>query len=238
MFYTQCLGEPAVFGMSGQSARDEVFGAIKRAFLALDEEILDQARNSGCADCQFGGTTALMALRIGHVLYIAHVGDSGAVMACKAYDLHFPLRLTTDHKPNRPDEHARIQGAGGSIDERHNRVISEPKPHNGRVTLLSMSRCLGDLPFKSDGKEVVDCTPEMRRIELQPGDSAVVMATDGLWDVLSDTDVVSIVTKTREQLATIDDGAATQVAQALVEDSLRKGTQDNVTAVVLLNAWS
>ncbi len=58
-------------------------------------------------------------------------------------------------------------------------------------------RCLGDLPFKADGKEVVDCTPEMRRIELQPGDSAVVLATDGLWDVMSDTDVVSIVTKAR-----------------------------------------
>ncbi len=53
--------------MSGQSARDEVFGAIKRVFLALDEEILHQARSSGCADCQFGGTTALMALRISHV---------------------------------------------------------------------------------------------------------------------------------------------------------------------------
>jgi hypothetical protein len=62
-------------------------------------------------------------------------------MACAAYDLHFPLRLTTDHKPNRPDEHARIAGAGGAIDERHNRVVSEPKSHNGRVTLLSMSRC-------------------------------------------------------------------------------------------------
>ncbi len=75
------------------------------------------------------------------VLYVAHVGDSAAVMACTAYNLHFPLRLTTDHKPNRPDEHARISDAGGAIDERHNRVVSEPKPHNGRVTLLSMSRC-------------------------------------------------------------------------------------------------
>lgn len=56
-------------------------------------------------------------------------------------------------------------------------------------------RCLGDLPFKAGGREVVDCTPEMRRIELQPGDSAVVLATDGLWDVMSDTDVVGIVTK-------------------------------------------
>jgi len=53
--------------MSGQSARDEVFGAIKRSFRRLDDEILEQARTSGCADCQFGGTTALMALRIGHV---------------------------------------------------------------------------------------------------------------------------------------------------------------------------
>lgn len=74
------------------------------------------------------------------VMYIAHCGDSGAVMACTSYDLHFPLRLTTDHKPNRADEHARIQAANGNIDEQHNRVVSEPKPHNGRVTLLSMSR--------------------------------------------------------------------------------------------------
>ena len=73
-------------------------------------------------------------------MYIAHCGDSGAVMACTSYDLHFPLRLTTDHKPNRADEHARIQAANGNIDEQHNRVVSEPKPHNGRVTLLSMSR--------------------------------------------------------------------------------------------------
>lgn len=43
------------------------------------------------------------------VMYVAHCGDSGAVMACTSYDLHFPLRLTTDHKPNRADEHARIQ---------------------------------------------------------------------------------------------------------------------------------
>jgi len=56
-------------------------------------------------------------------------------------------------------------------------------------------RCLGDLPFKADGRDVVDCTPEMRRIELQPGDSAVVLATDGVWDVLSDTDAVGIITK-------------------------------------------
>ena len=38
------------------------------------------------------------------------------------------------------------QAANGNIDEQHNRVVSEPKPHNGRVTLLSMSRWVPGLP--------------------------------------------------------------------------------------------
>ena len=91
-------------------------------------------RHAWTVACQLKDVFALQ------VMYIAHCGDSGAVMACTSYDLHFPLRLTTDHKPNRADEHARIQAANGNVDEQHNRVVSEPKPHNGRVTLLSMSR--------------------------------------------------------------------------------------------------
>ena len=35
------------------------------------------------------------------VLYVAHAGDSGAIMACTSFSLSFPLRLTADHKPNR-----------------------------------------------------------------------------------------------------------------------------------------
>lgn len=41
----------------------------------------------------------------------------------------------------------------------------------------------------------MECTPEMRRVELQPGDFAIVLASDGLWDVLSDTEVVTILQK-------------------------------------------
>lgn len=42
---------------------------------------------------------------------------------------------------------------------------------------------------------MVDCTPEMRRVELQRGDFAIVLASDGLWDVLSDTELVAILQK-------------------------------------------
>ena len=53
------------------------------------------------------------------MLYVAHAGDSGAVMACSSFDLSFPLRLTADHKPNRcaftleNPHHKDTLGAGG-----------------------------------------------------------------------------------------------------------------------------
>lgn len=56
-----------MFGRLQQTSRDEVFSALKRTFHTLDNEILEQARTSGAADCQFGGTTALMVLQSGHV---------------------------------------------------------------------------------------------------------------------------------------------------------------------------
>jgi hypothetical protein len=62
-----CRREAAVFGRGGASARDEVFAALNRAFKAVDADILQQARDSNVIDCQFGGTTAVVALRIGHV---------------------------------------------------------------------------------------------------------------------------------------------------------------------------
>ena len=74
-------------------------------------------------------------------MYVGHTGDSGAVMACTAGDLDFPLRLTLDHKPTRPDEKERIERCGGVVDEKRNRVVSTPKKETNRVTMLNMSRC-------------------------------------------------------------------------------------------------
>lgn len=44
-----------------------MFAAIKRTFQALDDEIIKEALSSDIKDCQFGGSTAVIALRIGHV---------------------------------------------------------------------------------------------------------------------------------------------------------------------------
>ena len=58
--------EPAIFGaVAPTGGRDPIFEAIKKTFNVLDEEIIHVAEHSNVPDCQFGGTTALMALIIG-----------------------------------------------------------------------------------------------------------------------------------------------------------------------------
>lgn len=68
---------------------------------------------------------------------------------------------------------------------------------------LNVERCgrsLGDPQFKrGKGENPVECMPDVRRIELQPGDSALVLASDGLWDKVSDTTVVAVLDKVRLQ---------------------------------------
>ncbi len=61
-----CFREPAIFGaVAPTGGRDPIFEAIKRTFSALDEEIIHVAEHSNVPNCQFGGTTALIALLIG-----------------------------------------------------------------------------------------------------------------------------------------------------------------------------
>ena len=63
-----------------------------------------------------------------------------------------------------------------------------------------MRRALGDPQFKlGKDKNPVDCTPEVRSVELHPGDNAIVLATDGLWDALSDVAVVELLLAVRHR---------------------------------------
>ena len=70
------------------------------------------------------------------------------------------------------------------------------------IKLGLLCRALGDPQFKlGKEKSPVDCTPEVRAVELNPGDNAIVLATDGLWDVLSDVTVVELLVEVRDCLS-------------------------------------
>ena len=101
----------------------------------------------------------------------------------------FPL--SDDHKPDNAPEKARIEAAGGFVEE--NRV-------NGS---LNLSRSIGDFEYKSSTElpftqQQVTCDPEVRSVARQPADSFIVLACDGIWDCLTSEDCIS---QTREAIA-------------------------------------
>lgn len=94
-------------------------------------------------------------------------------------------RLSVDHKPNLTEEKERITKVGGLV-EFHGvwRVT------HARLNMrLAVSRSFGDPGFKGLQEGVpplVSCEPYVCVRELRRGvDLCVVLASDGIWDVLT-----------------------------------------------------
>ncbi len=201
----------------------------------MDDDILEQSRRDGSRD----GSTALVVLQLGDSLYSAHVGDSRAVL-CRS---GVAKRLTEDHKPNLPSEKARVLKAGGRVEfQRCWRVVVEPKdgrPGSG----LAVSRSLGDLDFK-EPRRFVESDPDVSKTKIRGDDSYVILASDGLFDVLSDEDAVACANealglKGRGAKMAFGSLAQAQAAAGAAADkllrlSLGRGTVDNVTVIVML----
>ncbi|KAL4428565.1 hypothetical protein ABPG77_008877 [Micractinium sp. CCAP 211/92] len=251
-----CTGEgpPA----TALQEEERIAAAMVHSFEAVDREIMTRCRLEGTK----GGATGLVVLRIGNQLYAAHCGDTRAVMSRNGE----ALRLTEDHKPNLPRERKRVEALGGRVDfARCWRVIVEPgggRPASG----LAVSRSFGDPDFK-EPLHLVTATPDVIRERLLPGDEFVILASDGLWDVMSDSDACAVVRRHLQQAGAprqitppqllpgaaafgassfaeqlrrpvpLTPALATAAAERLVQESLDRGTMDNVTAIVGLLQW-
>jgi serine/threonine protein phosphatase PrpC len=105
-------------------------------------------------------------------------------------------QLTNDHKPDQRDEHARILSCGGrvfSVRYESDGVVGPPRVWLGSSNSpgLAMSRSLGDFVVHQVG---VLSTPEFCETRLDPSaDCFLVLASDGLWDVLSNAEVIAMV---------------------------------------------
>lgn len=223
-------GPPAVAAQE----EERMGAALTHAFEATDREILTRCRVENLR----GGACGVVVVRSGDALYAAHCGDCRAVL-CRRGE---PLRLTEDHKPNLPRERKRVEALGGRVDfARCWRVIVDPgdgRPASG----LAVSRSFGDPDFK-EPLHLVIATPDVMRERLTPDDAFIILASDGLWDVMSDKQACDIVAMQLRafSMATAPNEcrvAATLAAETLVRASLEAGTMDNVTAVVGLLRWS
>jgi len=128
------------------------------------------------------GTTAVCVLMKDKKLYCANVGDSRAIASVRGR----VQILSYDHKPNNELETKRILAAGGWVE--CNRV-------NGN---LALSRAFGDFVFKkNDAKkaeeQIVTAYPDVDIKDITRDHEFIILACDGIWDVLSNEEVIEFV---------------------------------------------
>jgi pyruvate dehydrogenase phosphatase len=139
------------------------------------------------------------------------------------------VRITHDHNAREPLELLTLQREHpGEAD-----VVVCKTPHACYVKgRLQLTRALGDAYLKYSefnrpdtyrGRHIpepytppyVKATPDVHHVHLTPEDAFLIMASDGLWDFLSDEDAVAVVEKC------IRDGNAQGASEALVQAALQ-----------------
>ncbi|XP_004296680.1 PREDICTED: probable protein phosphatase 2C 33 [Fragaria vesca subsp. vesca] len=175
-----------------KDSHGEFFATLKdsflKAFKVMDKELKLHPR----IDCYCSGTTAVTMVKQGQDLVIANIGDSRAVLGTRDEEGSLvAVQLTVDLKPNLPREAERITLRKGRVFALHNEPdVSRVWLPNSNSPGLAMARAFGDFCLKDYGLISV---PDISYRRLTDKDEFVVLATDGIWDVLSNKEVVEIV---------------------------------------------
>ena len=144
--------------------------------------------------------------------------------------------LSTDHKPELPEEQKRILEMGGRIDTFHDASNNDEAIGPQRVWLqdkelpgLAMSRSLGDQIAHGVG---VSSVPEVKTSLVGLEDKFVVLGSDGVWEFLTNEDVAQLILPYYRQ------NQPEAAANAVVKAAFDKWTEeeevvDDITAVVI-----
>ncbi|KAH8584972.1 phosphatase 2C [Cryptosporidium sp. chipmunk genotype I] len=192
---------------------DSNAGFIDDDGLAEDDGYLEDISDSGACGPEHCGTTAVVAVILPDesgdtpYLIVANAGDSRAVLSRSGQ----AIALSHDHKPELPLENERILKAHGTVE-------------NGRVDgNLNMSRTLGDLQYKSDAsltpeEQKITAFPDVRIIPLTNEDEFIILACDGIWDVVDNQLCVDIVRrKILKQIEALESGCDTKKVESDVD---------------------
>mmetsp|Transcript_11495 Transcript_11495/g.70686 ORF Transcript_11495/g.70686 Transcript_11495/m.70686 type:complete len:185 (-) Transcript_11495:1796-2350(-) len=177
--------------------------ALVEGFRITDEQVIADATSS-----QFCGSTAAMVVVVGNKIYLAHIGDTRIVISCNSGETH----VTKDHKANREDEKKRIEELGGTV------LFFGTWRVEG---MLAVTRSFGDGVLKT----LIPAVPEVEVREVSPSNMSVaIIATDGVWDVISNEEAVRTVQEASNPK---------EAAKSLVQEAFERGSTDNISAIVV-----
>ncbi|TPX56338.1 hypothetical protein SpCBS45565_g08431 [Spizellomyces sp. 'palustris'] len=242
--------------------KQHVIQALKTAFNRMDADITNggidpdpsvpqSERIQAALRPAIAGSCAIVAYMEGRDLYVACTGDSRAVVGRRRVDGSFEaVPLSEDQTTANPAEHARL------LEEHpHERdtVIVRGRVLGG----LMPTRAFGDSRYKWPAEDqqalrirqhranyhtppYVTAEPEVTHYEIDPtADKFLILATDGIWDRLSNEQSVELVAGYMQRHALVPD--APTVGASLLEEATRAGDQwswmdDNAATHLIRNA--
>lgn len=210
---------------------DEICIAFNNAFLNCNEELF-----SGILDIRFSGSTCVSIMTLGQKLFCVNVGDSrGIIVKYGAEGKIVAQAISRDQKPCQNDEATRIINCGGRIDSFRDPEKNPIGPL--RVWLktedipgLAMTRSFGDEVASRVG---VTAEPEILELDLCKEDKFIVIASDGVWEFITNDEIAKIVKPF------YDAKNAEKAAEAVVKESYlrwkreEEGIVDDITCVIV-----
>eukprot|EP00438_Fugacium_kawagutii_P018790 Skav204316 [mRNA] locus=scaffold660:31269:32739:+ [translate_table: standard] len=177
--------------------RGDVESALKLAFERMQADLVSTSQADGVS-LVYAGTTAICILRQIHspVVWVACVGDSRVIHLCGDGRVTFS---TNDHKPSNPVERERVLRNGCEITVSiagNGEELAKIVPHskcNVAMQCPSLVEFNASAMYKAYG---VTAEPEIFKLEkeLEDGSGYFVLASDGVWEFLTNEDVSKIVT--------------------------------------------
>ncbi|XP_076942185.1 putative protein phosphatase 2C 25 [Bidens hawaiensis] len=183
-----------------------IIEAIKQGYMNTDSQFLKQDHR--------GGSCCLTAIIRDNNLVVSNAGDCRAVVSIDGT----ATPLANDHRPSRQDEKLRIESLGGYVDSSRgvSRVLGS----------LVVSRGIGDRSLK----QWVTAEPESKVVKMEAGYEFLIMASDGLWDKVSNQEAVDLA---RPFCVGNNNLKPVSACKKLVELSASKGSVDDASVMIV-----
>ncbi|KAJ0260057.1 protein phosphatase 2C 25 [Hirschfeldia incana] len=196
-----------VVGCNNKRDESDVADAVKRGYLTTDAAFLEGKDVRGGSCC----VTAMF--RDGN-LVVANAGDCRAVMSVGGV----AEALSSDHRPSRDDERTRIETTGGYVDTFRGvwRIQGS----------LAVSRGIGD----ADLKKWVIAEPETKTLRIDEEHEFLILASDGLWDKVSNQEAVDIA---RPFCVGAEKKTLLLACKKLVDLSASRGSSDDISVMLI-----
>ena len=169
--------------------KEENYKIIKDTYIQAEKELTHAE-----FDCNFSGTTCVIVFQCGYRIICANTGDSRAILVSKLGGHKCePIALSNDHKPNIDTEKKRIYRNKGRV-EQYTEFGIKTGPFrvwlkNEMYPGLAMSRSIGDIIASSVG---VIAEPEIIEYFINTNTKYIMLASDGVWEFLSNETVMKI----------------------------------------------